>query len=88
VTGPTYTPGTALTVRFEVAGSGPATLRAKAWTAGTQEPAAWQITAADTSAALQRPGGLQVEVYHSKSATAPVTVRVDNLKVEVPGTAG
>ena len=44
--------------------------------------------AADTSAALQRPGGLQVELYHSKSATAPAAVRVDNLRIEVPGTAG
>ncbi|MGY1708517.1 PKD domain-containing protein [Geodermatophilus sp. SYSU D00758] len=81
-----YTPGTALSLRFEVAGNAPAELRAKAWATGTAEPAAWQVQASDASAALQRPGGLRLDVYTARSATAATAVRVDDLRVEAPGT--
>src|SRR5690606_18991299 len=48
-----YTPGTVLTVRVEVSGTGPTTLKAKAWAAGGTEPG-WQIETTDDTAALQR----------------------------------
>jgi PKD repeat protein len=80
----TYTPGTTLTVRLEVTGNGTTTLRAKAWAAGTAEPA-WLITATDTTASLQRAGGVETEIYQSGSATTPNTYRLDNLWVGRPG---
>jgi trimeric autotransporter adhesin len=76
----TYAPGTALTVRFEVSGSGTSTLRAKAWTRGTAEPG-WQVQTTDSTAGLQRAGGLYVDVYTARSATAPSVVRLDDLWV-------
>ncbi|MGY1606527.1 PKD domain-containing protein [Geodermatophilus sp. SYSU D00700] len=79
----TYTPGTALTVRLEIVGTA---LRAKAWPAGTAEPAAWTVTATDTTAALQRPGALFLDVYTSGTATRGQVVRLDNLRAERPGT--
>jgi PKD repeat protein len=81
-----YTPGTALTVRFEVEGTAPAALRAKAWTAGTAQPAAWQVQTTDATAALQRAGGLRTSVYTARSATAATAVRVDGLRAEPAGT--
>jgi PKD repeat protein len=81
-----YTPGTALTVRFEVEGTAPAALRVKAWTAGTEQPADWQVQATDATAALQRPGNLRVDVYTARSATAATALRIDDLRAEPPGT--
>ena len=81
----TYTPGTALTVRTEASGTGTTTLHAKVWVTGTTEPA-WQITATDSSAALQRAGALVAEIYQSKSATSAGTLQVDNLWAGAAGT--
>jgi hypothetical protein len=77
----TYTPGTVLTVRMEVTGTGTTTLRAKAWVKGTTEPADWMVTATDTTAALQQAGGIDTELYQSGLATTPNTYRLDNLWV-------
>jgi hypothetical protein len=82
-----YTPGTTLTVRFEVSGTGSTTLKAKAWKAGTTEPVAWQVQKIDSSAALQRAGALLVDVYTSASATRTSVVRVDNVWAGAAGTA-
>jgi PKD repeat protein len=81
-----YTPGTSLTVRFEVEGTAPAALRVKAWTTGTAQPEAWQVQTTDATAALQRPGGLRTAVYTARSATAATAVRVDGLRAEPAGT--
>ncbi|MGY1673856.1 PKD domain-containing protein, partial [Geodermatophilus sp. SYSU D00710] len=78
----TYTPGTALTVRLEIEGTA---LRAKVWPAGTAEPAAWTVTATDTTAALQRPGALFLDVYTSGTATRGQVIRLDNLRAQAPG---
>ncbi|MGY1741109.1 MULTISPECIES: PKD domain-containing protein [unclassified Blastococcus] len=69
-----YTPGTPLQLRVQVSGSGTTTIQAKAWT-GTAEPAAWALSRTDTTAALQSPGGVGLEVYLSGSATAAVQAR-------------
>jgi PKD repeat protein len=79
----TYTAGTALTVRLEIEGTA---LRAKAWPAGTAEPASWTVTATDSTAALQRPGALAFELYTASTATRQQVVRLDNLRAEPPGT--
>jgi hypothetical protein len=86
--GLTYTPGTVLTVRFDVSGNGTTTLSGKAWPKGQPEPAAWQVTGTDTTAALQRTGGVGVDTYVSGSATAvPVRLTVDDFWAGAAGTA-
>jgi PKD repeat protein len=82
----TYAVGQAITVRLDLSGSSPTTLHAKAWTAGTTEPAAWQLTVTDGDATLQKAGGLEVQLYTSSSATATQTIRVDNLWAGPAGT--
>ena len=84
----TYTPGTVLHVRLDLAGTGTTALNAKAWAAGTAEPGAWQVSATDSDAALQVAGGVGVTTYVSGSATAvPVRVDLDNLWAGPTGTA-
>ncbi|TFV53000.1 PKD domain-containing protein [Blastococcus sp. TF02A_35] len=85
--GVTYRPGASLLVRLEATGSGTTVLNAKAWLQGTPEPAAWQTTASDSTAALQGPGGVGVAAFLSGSATAPMEMRVDDLWAGPAGTA-
>jgi hypothetical protein len=88
LTGLTYTPGSVLTVRFDAAGNGTTTLSGKAWLKGTTEPAAWQVTATDSTAALQIAGGVGVDTYVSGSATAvPVRLTVDDFWAGSAGTS-
>jgi PKD repeat protein len=83
----TYTPGSALLVRFDVAGEGTTTLQAKAWAKDSTEPATWQHTATDDTAALQRPGAVGISVYVSGSSTTlPVGLDVDDFWVGPTGT--
>jgi PKD repeat protein len=82
----TFAAGTSLTVRMETSGSGTTTLAAKAWKTGTAEPAAWQVTAKDSTASLQTAGGAYVELYNSSKATVAQTLQVDNLWAGAAGT--
>ncbi|MCW2900618.1 MAG: cell surface protein, partial [Streptosporangiaceae bacterium] len=76
----TYTAGTVLVVRLDVGGSGTSALKAKTWVRGSVEPAAWQVTAQDSTADLQRAGAIGLIAYASSTSTAlPVQVGVDNL---------
>jgi PKD repeat protein len=60
-------------VRFQATGTNPTTLRIKVWKVGTTEPAGWQLTTTDSTAALQSGGGVGLVTYLSGSATnAPV----------------
>jgi PKD repeat protein len=87
VPGLTYTPGSWLTVRFDVSGTGTAALAGKVWAEGTTEPTGWQVTATDASPELQRAGGVGVTTYVSGSATvAPVRVDVDDVWAGATGT--
>jgi FOG: PKD repeat len=79
ISGLTYTPGMVLQVRVDVTGTSPTTVQAQVWAAGTTEPAAWQVTATDSSAALQTAGSVGLMSYLAGSATnAPVTTMFDN----------
>jgi len=78
--GVTLTPGAVLHVRTQAVGTSPTTLRARAWLDGTTEPAAWQYTATDSTAALQAPGGVRLMTYLSgATTTGAVTARWDDL---------
>ena len=72
VPGVTYAAGTRLSVRTQVVGTAPTTVRAKVWKAGTTEPSTWQVTATDSTAALQVRGRISVSTYQSGSTT-PIT---------------
>jgi PKD repeat protein len=77
-----YVPGQVLMVRLQVSGTGTTALRAKVWASGTAEPAAWTVSANDTTASLQAAGSVGVIGYLSGSATnAPVVVSIDDLQV-------
>ncbi|WP_258724057.1 LamG-like jellyroll fold domain-containing protein [Cellulomonas sp. NS3] len=75
VAGLTSVAGQPLRVRLQVTGTTPTTIRAKVWRDGTAEPAAWQLTTTDATAALQVPGSIGLHSYLSGSSTTlPATV--------------
>ncbi len=74
VTGLTYTAGSALSVRLQVTGANPTTLRTKLWPTGTTEPPAWTATATDASTGLQQPGAVGYSTNLSSTTTnQPIT---------------
>jgi PKD repeat protein len=80
--GITYAAGDQLRVRVQVFGTSPTTIRAKVWPVGQTEPAAWQLSATDATAALQVAGSVGLRTYISASATVvPVTARFDDFIV-------
>ncbi|NOJ60757.1 PKD domain-containing protein, partial [Arthrobacter sp. 260] len=82
INGLSYAVGDELTIKFSVSGTSPTTLGAKVWKAGETEPEAWQVTASDSTAELQVPGGVGLMTYVSGSSTnAPITGRFTNLLV-------
>ena len=81
LTGITATAGLTIRVRFELDGSAPTTMRAKAWRADATEPAAWTVTTTDGNASLQTPGGAGVDTYTSGSATAAAVHTFDRFTV-------
>lgn len=83
IAGLTYTTGSAMQLRLQVIGSAPTTIRAKIWALGTPEPAAWQTTATDSTAALQTAGAVGLAFYLGSTATVtPVTATFDDLIVK------
>ncbi len=83
VAGLTYEAGDVLRVRSFVAGNGTTELKAKVWKVSAAEPAAWQVSTTDDTAALQRPGSAGLQAYLSGSATnAPVVASIDNLVID------
>ena len=81
VPGLTYVPGTALSVRLQVSGTGTTQLTATVWAAGSPEPATPTVARADTEAALQAAGGVGLATYLSASASAPLAVQFTGLSV-------
>ncbi len=62
-------------VRLVVSGQGTTSLKAKVWQAPSSEPAAWSLTAADSTPALQAPGRVAALGHLSGSATnGPLTL--------------
>lgn len=83
--GVSYRANDQLRVKVEVAGTSPTAVRVKAWAAAAAEPAAWQISSSDSTAALQTAGGIGVVTYLSGAATnAPLVLTVDGLAMAAP----
>lgn len=75
----TYSPGTMLTLRTQIAGTSPTTIKAKVWVAGTAEPTAWAVTATSSAAGLQVTGSVGLVSYVAASITnAPLLAKYDN----------
>jgi PKD repeat protein len=82
VPGLTYSLGDVIRMRYTAIGSGTTTLQAKAWKVGTTEPAAFNLTRTDNTAALQAAGPISVQVYLSGSATNfPIVASLDSFIV-------
>ncbi|MGJ4844931.1 PKD domain-containing protein [Leifsonia sp. Le1] len=78
----TVAAGDKLKIHLQVFGTSPTTIRAKVWSASTTEPAAWQLTSTDATAALQAAGFTGLRTYVSGTATdIPVTTRFDDFVV-------
>jgi len=86
MTGLTALAGERIQLRLAVTGASPTTISAKAWKAGTAEPAAWTLTTTDATSELQAAGAVGFYSYLAGSATnAPVTVSVDDVLVVAGG---
>jgi len=81
--GITHAAATFFTVRFQVVGS---TLRAKVWSAGGPEPAAWQVTTTDTALTAAGSVGVRSVLDAANTNTLPVTASYDNFKLLNPQT--
>ncbi|GII99195.1 PKD domain-containing protein [Sediminihabitans luteus] len=80
-----YATGTVLNARLSVAGTSPTTLAAKVWAQGTTEPASWQTSASDVTAALQANGTTSLLVAVSSASTNPTTrIAFDTFRVSAP----
>ena len=69
IAGLTYVAGTFLNVHAQVSGLSPTTLSARVWAASGSEPATWQLTKTDSTAALQGSGQVGVRAYTSGTTT-------------------
>lgn len=77
----TITAGSVVHVRGRATGTSPTYLALKIWKDGAAEPAGWQLTATDSTSALQGPGSIRLLSYLAQKATnGPVQVSFDNLE--------
>jgi hypothetical protein len=82
VPGLTHTANTLIAFRAQVTGSGPTTLRVRAWLAANAEPTTWHYTSTNSNAALQGAGLFGLRSYMSSSVTnAPVVMTFDDYRV-------
>jgi PKD repeat protein len=85
IPGLSYTPGDKLVLKVRITGASPTTIQAKVWKLGETEPAAWQSTATDSTAALQVAAPIGIESYISGSApNGPVVIRYDDYVARPP----
>ncbi len=74
-----------IVIRLKLDGTAPTTISGKVWRASGTEPATWNLTVSDSTAALQKAGSPGLIGYLSGSATnVPVTLRVDDFAVKNP----
>ncbi|MBE7188961.1 PKD domain-containing protein, partial [Jatrophihabitans endophyticus] len=87
VSGLKFTPGTtSLSIRVQATGSGTSTVRAMVWATGTTPPTAWQVSATDSTAALQVAGSVGVSGFlPSAATTVPVSLQVSKFSSQSAG---
>ena len=74
VAGLTYTAAVKITMRVQVTGTSPTTVRARVWATSTPEPSTWQVSAPDSSTALQQAGTVGTVGYVG-AATSNTPIR-------------
>lgn len=84
VPGITYTANAPLTLRLQVIGTSPTTIRAKVWPTGSAEPSAWLATATDSTAGLQTTGSVAVQTTLSASSTTGSITKIDSFNAQLP----
>ncbi|WP_460783888.1 PKD domain-containing protein [Microbacterium tumbae] len=82
--GVTYSPDTVYNLKVSVAGASPTTLSAKFWADGATEPATWQLTTTDSTAALQGAGSVGLSGYRTGTATATLNLLFESFTVNAP----
>ncbi|MDN6555219.1 MAG: PKD domain-containing protein [Acidipropionibacterium acidipropionici] len=70
VSGLTWAAGDTFTLKAQVTGSSTTTIQAKVWKGGGTEPASWQVTATDSTQALQAAGAVGVSASRGSTATS------------------
>ncbi|MCU1569749.1 MAG: hypothetical protein JWR33_490 [Naasia sp.] len=76
----TYPAGSQFSLRVRATGTSPTLVQAKMWPTGSAEPAAWQRSVTDSTAALQTTGSVGITTYLSGGVTnGPIQLRVDDL---------
>lgn len=79
IPGLTYTAGDRLNTRLQVIGTSPTTVRARVWLSTAPEPSTWQVTATDSTAALQSAGAVGLFTYIAGASTnTPWVFRFDD----------
>ncbi|MEV7528554.1 PKD domain-containing protein [Agrococcus sediminis] len=82
----TWSPGQAVSARLSMTGLNPTQLAAKVWPTAAAEPAAWQMTANDATAALQSAGIVTLMGSVSSSSAVPTTrLAFDDYRVSEAG---
>lgn len=88
VAGLTLAANDPVVIRLKLDGTAPTAVSGKVWRASAAEPAAWQLTVSDATAALQAAGAAGAGGYVSGSSTnLPVVLRMDNLNITAGGAA-
>ena len=81
VPGLTYAAGDTLKVRLQVTGTDSTSLKVKLWGTGA-EPASWNLSTTDSTAACRCAGGVGLSTYVSGSSTnLPIVYWFDNVLV-------
>lgn len=76
-----WSAGEQLQLRVEVSGSAPTTIRAMLWELGDPQPASWQLTMTDATAALQGSGSVGLHAARGGASTSIGTFAFDTLRV-------
>jgi hypothetical protein len=81
----THVAGTDFTLKFQVSGVSPTTVRAKAWLSSGAEPGSWQLETTDSTAALQLASAIGLAARLNGGTTnAPTLFSFDDLTSSSP----
>ena len=81
ISGLAWASGSEFTLKAEVTGSNPTTLRGKIWQRGAVEPPAWQLQATDATASLQGSGYETIRYALSSSSATSGVVEFDRISI-------
>jgi PKD repeat protein len=85
VAGLSYTANSWLWLHAQVSGTNSTTIRIRTWLDGQAEPATWQYSATNSTAALQTAGSVGLRCYVSGGiSNAPLTLNFDDYMVTTP----